>query len=331
MQVVTGATGHAGNALVRYLVTRGEGVRALVGPSGRSASLQGLDVETAEADVRDYRSLVRAFHGAEVVYHVAGIVSIATRGLKRLRFTNVEGTRNVLMACREAGVDRLVYTSSVHALAEPPRGTALDETFALDPDSVRGPYAKTKAEATGLVLAAARKGFNAVVVFPSGIIGPYDFRPSHMGKFMLDCAQSHLKIYVDGAYNFVDVRDVAQGMVAAAEKGCPGEGYVLAGHEVTVADLIHAIELITGVPGPHRRLPFGIVRTAGFLAPPYYRIRGKQPLFTTYSLDVIASNCSMSCEKARRELGFYPRPLQQTLEDTISWFIQAGKLPGRKP
>ncbi|MBN1629151.1 MAG: NAD-dependent epimerase/dehydratase family protein, partial [Thermoleophilia bacterium] len=163
MQVVTGATGHLGNALVRSLMAQGmTGVRAVTGLSGRNVSLCDLDVETVQADVLDYGSLLTAFRGAAVVYHVAGVVSIEPRGLERLRPVNVEGTRNVLTACREAGVGRLVYASSVHALVEPPRGTPLDESCALDPDSVRGPYAKTKAEATQLVLAAAREGLDVV-------------------------------------------------------------------------------------------------------------------------------------------------------------------------
>jgi len=326
MIVVTGATGHVGNALVRSLVAQGaRGVRALVGPSRQTASLAGLDVDMVEADVRVYESLRQAFCGAEVVYHAAGIVSITTGGLERLRLTNVEGTRNVLAACRETGVGRLVYTSSVHALVEPPPGTYLDETAPVDPAGVRSPYDKTKAEATRLVFAAAREGLDAVVVFPSAVIGPYDFRPSLAGKFILDCAQGRLKAYVDGAYNFVDVRDVAQGLMAAAEKGRPGEGYILAGHEASVADLIHAIELITGVPAPRWRIHFGFTRAVSFLMPLYYWIRREQPLFTTYSLDVIASNHAMSYEKAQRELDFRPRPLRQTLEDTIDWFRQTSR------
>ena len=326
MIVVTGATGHVGNVLVRSLVAQGAtGVRALVGPSGQTASLAGLDVETVEADVRDCESLVRVFRGAEVVYHVAGIVSIETTGLERLRVANVEGTRNVLAACREAGVGRLVYTSSVHALVEPPHGTCLDENFSIDPEGVRGPYARTKAEATRLVLAAAQEGLDTVVVFPSGIIGPYDFRLSYTGKFIRDCARGRFKVYVDGAYNFVDVRDVVQGVMAAAEKGRRGEGYLLAGHEISVVDLVHTIETIAGAPAPRWRLPFGFTRAVSPVRPAYYRIRRQQPLFTTYSLDVIASNCFMSSEKAERELGYHPRPLRDTLEDAIGWYGQAEK------
>ncbi|MBN1460744.1 MAG: hypothetical protein JXA57_14510, partial [Armatimonadetes bacterium] len=166
-----------------------------------------------------------------------------------------------------------------------------------------------------------------VVVFPSGIIGPHDFRPSHMGRFILGCALGRLKAYVDGAYNFVDVRDVAQGMLRAAEKGDSGESYVLAGHEVTVANLICSIELIAAVPGPRLRLPFELARAVSPIMPAYYRLRAQQPLFTSCSLDVIASNPLMTAEKARRELAFHPRPIQETLEDTIAWFRQMGMAP----
>lgn len=326
MIVVTGATGHVGNVLVRTLVARGaHNVRALVGPSGKIDSLAGLDVETFRADVRDQQSLLQAFRGAAVVYHTAGIVSIAARGLEQLRLINVEGTRNVLAACREARVGRLVYTSSVHALVEPPQGTCLDESFPIDSAGLRGPYARTKAEATRLVFAAAREGLDVVVTFPPGIIGPYDFRLSHTGRFFQMCARGRLKVYVDGAYNFVDVRDVAEGLIAAAEKGRSGEGYVFSGHTVSVAELIRAIETISGIPGPRWRLPFAFTRSVSFLIPAYYWIRRELPLFTTYSLDVIASNCLMSSAKAERELDFHPRPLHETLSDTIAWYCQADK------
>ncbi len=279
MQVVTGATGFVGNALVRTLLARqGPAVRALVGPSGRTASLAGLAVETIEVDVRSSDSLVLAFRGAEVVYHTAGLVSIGTGGFERLRSTSVEGTRNVLRACRAVGVSRFVYTSSVHTLVEPPHGTVLDETFPVDPASVRRPYAQSKAEATRLVLAAAGEGLDTVVV------------------------------YVDGAYDFVDVRDVAQGLVGAAAQGQRGEGYILAGHTVSVADLIRAIKDITGVAAPRWRLPFGWAHAASTLMPAYYWARRRQPLFTTYSLDVIASNGAMTSVKAQQELGFSPDP-----------------------
>lgn len=321
MLVVTGATGLLGNVLLRGLTARGAApVRALVRPSSDLTAIAGLDVETVPGDVRDPASLLAAFAGADMVFHLAGIVSIERGGLPRLHETNVEGTRNVLAACRAAGVRRLVHCSSIHAFVVPQGGACMTETSAIDPDRAQGAYDRTKAEATLLVLEAVRQGLDAVMVFPTAVIGPYDFRPSHTGELVLAAAQGRLGAYVDGAYNFVDVRDVAQGLMAAAEKGRSGEGYILAGHNVTVRELLLSIEAVSGTPAPHLHLPFGLVRALSFLIPAYYWATRQKPLFTTYSLDVISSGCTMTNEKAERELGYHPRPFAETMEDTVRWF-----------
>jgi dihydroflavonol-4-reductase len=325
MLVVTGATGLLGNVLVRSLAAQGAGpVRALARPTADLGSLAGLDVDVALGDVRDCASLVRAFAGADVVFHLAGIVSITRGGFSRLRSTNVEGTRNVLAACREAGVRRLVYCSSIHAFVVPPPGSCITEESPIDPGRAQGAYDRSKAEATLLVRQAAREGLDAVMVFPTGLIGPYDYRPSPMGELVLACVQGRLKAYVDGAYNFVDVRDVAQGMIAAAEVGRGGEGYILAGHNVAVRELLETVQTVTGVPAPGLRLPFGFVRGVSFLIPVYYWATRQRPLFTTYSLDVISSGCTMTNEKAELELGYRVRPFMETMEDTVRWFRRQG-------
>ena len=321
MLVVTGATGLLGNALLRGLAAQGAApVRALVRPTSDLTALAGLDVETVQGDLRDRSSLLAAFAGADVVFHLAGMVSIARGGSPRLWQTNVEGTRNVLAACREAGVRRLVYCSSIHAFVVPSGGACVTETSPIDPGRAQGAYDRTKAEATLLVLGAVRQGLDAVMVFPTGVIGPYDFRPSHTGELVLAAGQGRLGAYVDGAYNFVDVRDVALGLIAAAEKGRSGEGYILAGHNVTVRELLYSVEAVTGTPAPGLRLPFGLVRGLSFLIPAYYWATRQKPLFTTYSLDVISSGCTMTNEKAERELGYHPRPFAETMEDTVRWF-----------
>jgi dihydroflavonol-4-reductase len=321
MLVVTGATGLLGNVLARALAGGGAApVRALVRPTADRRALAGLDLEIVQGDVHDRCSLVQAFSGADTVFHLAGIVSIARGGLPRLHATNVEGTRNVLAACREAGVRRLVYCSSIHAFAVSRGGACLSEASLIDPARASGAYDRTKAEATLLVREASRQGLDAVMVFPTGVIGPFDFRPSHTGELVRACAQGRLGAYVDGAYNFVDVRDVARGLIAAAEKGRNGEGYILAGHNVTVRELLYSIEAVTGVPAPSLRLPLGLVRAVGPLIPAYYWATRQKPLFTTYSLDVISSGCTMTYEKAARELGYAPRPFAETMEDTVRWF-----------
>jgi nucleoside-diphosphate-sugar epimerase len=321
LSVVTGATGFLGNVLLRALAAdSGTSVRALVRRETDHSAIADLDVERVEGNLADPDSLARAFADADVVFHLAGRVSITSGGLRRLREINVEGTRNVVTACREAGVRRLLYCSSIHAFVVPPRGTCITETSPVDPARSEGSYDRSKAEATLLVRNAIEQGLDAVIVYPTGVIGPYDLRPSNMGEFVLACAQGRLGAYVDGAYNFVDVRDVADGMVAAAQKGRTGEGYILAGHDVTVRELLRAVELTTGVPGPRLRLPFGLVRAVSFVIPLYYWATRQKPLFTTYSLDVISSGCAMSNEKAATDLGFNPRPLMETVEDTVRWF-----------
>ncbi len=321
MILVTGAAGHVGNVLIRTLLAEGRGpVRAMVHRGGNTPALAELEVETVTADLLDPFSLEAAFEGAELVFHTAGVVSIASTGLGRLRRANVEGTRNVLAACGRHGVRRLVYTSSVHAFVEPPMGECTSETSPIDPARSRGPYARTKAEATLLVLEATRTGLDAVVAYPSGIVGPHDYRPSHTGQLVLDCLRGRMWAYVNGAYDFVDVRDVAKGLIAAADRGRPGEGYLMAGHSITVEDLLNRLALQSGVPGPRICLPLGLARAAGLFSPLYYRLRRQTPVFTSYSVDVVNSNYCMDQSKAERELGFVSRPLTETLDDTVGWF-----------
>jgi dihydroflavonol-4-reductase len=295
-----------------------------------STCFAGLGPEVAEADIRDVDALTRAFSGAETVFHLAGIVTITREKYQHLHEVNVEGTRNVIAACRAAGVRRLVYTSSVHAFVEPPRGTCLDEMTPVDPDQVHFPYSQTKAKATGLVQNAVQDGLDAVVVFPSGAVGPFDFKPSATGRLLLELARGRIRAWVDGGYNFVDVRDVAEGIVAAGHHGRRGEGYVLSGSEISVRDLFQIVAELTGTPAPRLHMSMRVLRGLSPLIPAYYWATRQQPLFTTMSLEVVCSNCEMSSAKAQRELGFSPRPLRDTLVDTLAWFQKQGMLPPRR-
>ncbi len=327
MLVVTGATGFLGNVLVRTLLARGAGpVRSLARPTSDLASLAGLDTEIVHADIGDPASLVSAFAGADTVFHVAGTVSITRGGLPRLRKTNVEGTRNVVSACRQAGVRRLVYCSSIHAFVVPPPGACITEDSPVDPTRCAGSYDRSKAEATLIVREAAAQGLDAVTVHPTGVVGPYDYRPSPMGELLIQCSRGRLPAYVDGAYNFVDVRDVAAGLAAAAAKGASGAGYILAGNNVTVRDLMRTVEAVTGTPAPRLRVPIGLLKSVSFLIPVYYWATRQTPLFTTYSLDVISSGCDMTSAKAERELGYSARPFRETVEDAVRWFREQGTL-----
>jgi len=211
MIVVTGATGHIGNVLVRELLKRGKKVRAVIPPFEDTTPLEGLEVERVEGDVRNADSLIHAFNGADVVYHLAGIISILPGKTELLYQVNVEGTRNVVEACLKSNVRRLIYTSSIEAIAEPPQGTVIDETIPFAPDNAIAEYGRSKAKAALAVLEGLKKGLDAVIVCPTGVIGPYDFKLSEMGQLFIDFARGKSRIYVGGAYDFVDVRDVAIG------------------------------------------------------------------------------------------------------------------------
>ena len=330
MIVITGATGHIGNVLVRELTARGQTVRALVLPDDDCRPLAGLNIELVYGDVTDILSLESAFAGAELVFHLAGIVTIMSNMKKALERVNVGGMRNVVAACRATGVHRLIYTSSIHAIAEPMHGTAIDETQPFDPDRVLGDYARSKARATLLLLDEVRKGgLNAVICCPTGVIGPWDYGISNIGQLILDFASGYLKSYVRGAYDFVDVRDVANGLVLAAEKGQLGRHYIFSGAQVQVPELMKELERNIGYSAPTYEIPPAIARAAGVLASVYYRIIRRRPVFTAYSIDVLRSNSLVSSERAREELGFKSRPWQDSIRDHVEWFRAEGMLPKR--
>ena len=331
LNVITGATGHIGNVLARELVAQGKKVRALVLENDGLRALSGLDIEIARGDVTNPESLNKAFEGAETVFHLAGIVTIMPHMKKVLEQVNINGTRNVADACRTTGVRRLVYTSSVHAIAEPPHGTVIDESQPFDSERVLGDYAWSKARASLLLLEEVdRGGLDAVICCPTGVIGPWDFNVSNIGQLILDYASGYLKSYVRGAYDFVDVRDVARGLMLAADKGQTSRHYILSGAQVQVKELMEELARSTGYPAPSYVIPPMIARMAGMLASAYYRLVRRQPVFTAYSIDVLKSNSVVSSARAREELGFTTRPWQDSIHGQVEWFRSEGMLPERK-
>jgi dihydroflavonol-4-reductase len=320
LSLVTGATGHIGNVLARLLSCAGEEVRALVLPGEDLTPLRGVDVELVEGNLLDYPSLLAAMHQVNTVYHLAGAISILPGNDPTLHLINVVGTRNVLCAFQQSGARRLVYTSSIHALRRIPHGLVVDESLPYDPDNPYGAYDRSKAQASLLVQQAACEGLDVVIACPTGVIGPHDYRLSEMGNIILDCVRGRPMLYIDGAYDFVDVRDVAQGLILASERGRCGENYILSGEQISVKDLIQSVQQALGTPLVKIKAPPWLGRLAARLMPSYYRLAGARPRFTPYSLEVLASNSLISSDKARRELGYHPRPLALTLADTARWF-----------
>ena len=321
MWLVTGATGHIGNVLVRKLLARGERVRALILPGESRDSIQGLDVEAVEGDVLNLDSLFKSLRGIRGIFHLAGVISIMPGPNPFVRRVNVEGTKNVLRAAKERGIGKLIYTSSIHAVKRV-EDSVIDETLPYDADNPYGAYDRSKAEATLEVLNAARAGLEAVVACPTGVIGPYDFRGSMMGAVIHDAATAKPTLYVDGAYDFVDVRDVADGLISAAQNGIRGESYILSGRKISVRYLLETVREITGRNFFQMKIPFDLARFAAMFTPMYYGAARATPRFTPYSLEVLRSNANISHAKAARELGYKPRSLYESISDTVKWFLE---------
>ena len=325
MWLVTGATGHIGNVLVRKLLERGEKVRALILPGESRESISGLRVEAFEGDILNLDSVFESMRGIKGIFHLAGVISIMPGPNPFVRKVNVEGTKNILRAASEKKI-KLIYTSSIHAIQRVDASAGMiDESVPYDMNNPYGAYDRSKAEATLEVLNAARSGLEAVVACPTGVIGPYDFRGSMMGAVIHGAAVAKPTLYVDGAYDFVDVRDVVDGLIAAAEHGKRGESYILSGQKITVRYLLETVREITGKHFFQMKIPFDLAKFAAIFTPMYYRFANETPRFTPYSLDVLQSNSNISHAKATRELGYKPRPIFDSIRDAVKWFLDSKK------
>jgi dihydroflavonol-4-reductase len=320
MILVTGATGHIGNVLVRELLGGGERVRALVRPGKTPLALAGLDVEMFPGDILDQASLERAMHGVSLVYHLAARISLTDGPDPQTERVNFAGTCNLLAALRRSDSARLVYASSVYALRKPADGTPIDETQPFDPDQCRGAYDNSKARASLAVQAAIAAGLDGVIVCPTAVTGPYDFHASDAGRGIRLYMRPGIKFTVPGAYDFIDVRDAARGFILAAEKGRSGETYILGGERMTVREIARVVSEAAGAWQVSFEVPLWLAYWIADLLPFFSDLAGTKPLFTRYSLDAISSNSLISHAKAGRELGFHPRPARVAVEDAVRWF-----------
>ena len=320
MNLVTGGAGHLGNVLVRELVERGEDVRVLILSGEDTQSLSGLAVEIVEGNVLDLDSLIQAMEGVDVVFHMAGLVSITPEGEALMRDVNVKGTQNVIDAVRATGVEKLIYTSSIHALERPPMGVSIDEACQFDPENPAGAYDCTKAQASLLIEKAAQAGLDARIVCPTGVVGPFDFRRSEMGELIRSWAKNPINFGWEGAFDFVDVRDVAAGHILVRDHGKPGETYILGGERIEFRALHHLVKTATGKEKRLISFPLTLVKIIAPMAELFYKVTKTKPLITRYSIETIVSNSDISSEKAKKELGYKPRKLAKTITDTIEWW-----------
>lgn len=327
MILVTGSSGHIGNVLVRQLVEQGKNVRIMTRSGKKPSWLEHLPLDVVQGDLRNKESVFEAVRDVDYVFHLGGVISISSFDSKGLTEVNVHGTENVVNACLAHGVKRLVYTSSVHALPEGVKGSPITEESDFDGKNLFGAYARTKAAATRKVLEGVDKGLDAVICFPSGVMGPHDYRGSEAGRLVRDYATNKLPVYIDGEYNFVDVRDVVNGLLLAFEKGRTGEGYILSGERMTLNEFFTILsQFEEKMKPPKVKIPLPVAVGSAWVLESVCRLIKAKPLFTVYAIKVLQSNCEISNDKARQELGFTTRSMHESISDALNWLKENGKI-----
>jgi dihydroflavonol-4-reductase len=322
---VTGATGHIGANLTRALLKEKRQVRALIHHNRKG--IEGLDMETVQADVGDPPSLQRAFTGAEVVYHLAGTISLSMNDWPAVEAVNVTGTHNVVEACFKCGVRRLVYFSSIHSMVQTPLNLPVDERRPLVDGYNCSPYDRSKAAAEKEVRQGIEQGQDAVILNPTAILGPHDYQLSFLGEVLLSLARGKLPALIEGGFDWVDVRDVVDAAIRAENNAPLGAKYLLSGRWASVKELADLTESILGTPAPRITVPVWLARRGAPVMTLYNQLTGNRQLYSSVSIKAICeSNRLISHERASRELGFQPRPLRETLMDTFRWFQTTGLL-----
>jgi dihydroflavonol-4-reductase len=325
--LVTGATGFVGSAVVRALLRRGEPVRVMVRPSSSLRLLEGLPVELVTGDLDDPASGRAALDGCDALFHVAADYRLWVPRPDAMYRTNVDGTRHLLMAAAEAGVRRIVYTSSVATLGLCADRRPGDETTPASLAGMIGHYKRSKFLAEEAVRELAEAGLPVVIVNPSAPIGPGDARPTPTGRIVLEAARGRIPAYVDTGLNLVHVDDVAEGHLLAFERGRVAERYVLGGDNLAFGQILTMIADLTGRPPPRLRLPAGALLPVALIAEAIARIGGGQePLVTVDGVRMASKPTYFSSAKAEHELGYRSRPAVEGLRDAIAWYRRHGAL-----
>ena len=329
--LITGATGLVGSAVARRLLAEGLAVRALVRPGSPRFLLDGLDLEYASGDMRDASSVRRAMTGVRYVFHVAADYRLWARDPGEIFATNVDGTRIVMQEAKDAGVERIVYTSSVATLALRDDGSPADESVGLTVQNGVGAYKRSKIAAERLVEAMVANGkLPAVIVNPSTPIGPRDVKPTPTGRIIVEAARGRMPGFLDTGLNLVHVDDVAEGHLAALKRGTIGERYILGGENVLLADMLAEIARLVGRHPPRWRIPRAVAMTVAYAAETNARLTGRAPFTTLNGIRMADHHMFFTAAKAERDLGFRARPYRAALEDAIGWFEAAGYLNGKR-
>jgi len=331
--LVTGASGFVGSAIVRRLLQAGHNVRVLLREHSPRDNIADLPVEIVIGDLTDMQSLAHAVSGCSALFHAAADYRLWTRHPDAMYHINVDGTRNIMLAAAKSGVSRIVYTSSVATLGHHAYGTPADETTPSALEDMIGHYKRSKFMAEEIVRKlVSEQSLPAVIVNPAGPVGPRDIKPTPTGRMVLDTMRGRMPGYIDTGLNIVHVDDVAEGHVLAFEKGKPGERYILGGENLPLKEILTRVATLSGRQPPRIRMPYYGVLPLAWLSEKVAMMTGaSEPLIAVDGVRMTRKHMYFSSDKARRQLGYAPRPAQAALEDAVSWFNQHGYCVMRKP
>ncbi len=326
--LITGASGFIGSAVARQLIAAGHDIRALVRPDSDFRNLAGLPVEIVYGDIRDRASLDPAMKGCSALFHLAADYRLWVLRPEEMYETNVAGTRNVMLAAMNAGVERVVYTSSVATLGLTSNGKPADEDTPVALHDMIGPYKRSKFLAEAEVKRLAdEQGLPVIIVNPSTPVGPRDIKPTPTGRVVVDVASGHMPAYVDTGLNLIHVDDVAIGHLLALERGRIGDRYILGASNLTLRELFYAISGLTGQDPPKVCLPHSLVFPVAFASEAWARlVSRREPRVPLNGVRLARKKMFFSIEKAKRFLGFRPRPVEEGLREAVDWFRENGYL-----
>ncbi len=328
LTLVTGATGFVGSHVARRLVQRGERVRVLVRPSSPRRNLEGLEAEVVQGDLNDPESLRRAVAGCRKIYHVAADYRLWARDSRELYRANVGGTRSLIAACRQEGVERMVYTSTVGTLGFAPDGSPANEETPVSLEQMIGHYKRSKFLAEREVQGAAAQGFPVVIVHPSTPVGSRDVKPTPTGQMIVDFLTGRMPAYVDTGLNLIDVEDVAEGHCLAMEKGRQGEGYILGARNLSLREILEILSRVSGRPAPRVRLPHAAALGLAAVSTAASAWTGRPPRIPWDAVRMSRKRMFFDSAKAVRELNLPQGPVEQALDKAVGWFRANGYANG---
>jgi dihydroflavonol-4-reductase len=327
--LVTGAAGFLGSHVARQLVARGDDVRVLMRASSNNRAISDLSLEYVTGDLRDAASLERAMKDVKRVFHVAADYRLWARRPQEIYDSNVGGTKNLLAAAKSAGVEQLIYTSTVATIAVD-RPRLPDESTDAKLEEMIGHYKRSKWMAEQEVRQAAKAGFPAIIAMPTTPVGPWDWKPTPTGKIILDFLNGKMPGYVETGLNFVGVEECAAGHLLVSQRGKIGERYLLGGENLTLKELLDALSRLTGLSAPTMKIPHGVALGVAYVESAFSRLVGKEPQIPVEGVKIAQHKMFVDCSRAKKELGFQSGPVSKALERAVRWYQANGYVKPRR-